>query len=385
MIGKRRRGDRGKVVLVEVLLDTPVHVHYGFLSLGRADKYHEGADDACRGQVNGLCGASVPGLLFMTTGLHTGDVRVRIELHTDEPELEARWQDVVEVVHTTWADDLALAGFDSSAGPVDLPPGVYQARYCVVNFQLGRDLDTANRVESPDEYLLQFWPATGADRIVRQGGEAAAYWHVKGPKPTWTFDELTARVADMRQSRADREAEEGEGRWEQDYRPIRELAPATRTGDDQDPAVMPSDDIGIPTTESGMAMLWAVDPALFTGLADAGDGIRRAVTVWALDQVLAATNQLDQAGVAQALTAIRTGTPLHSRQLDQAIQAVQTLSDDDSWADVRLKALGILRDAAAGGDTLATVCTVLVSVFSNSDDALDLTRVRTAFPDLALL
>ena len=52
----------------------------------------------------------------MKTGLHTGDVRVRIELHTDDPELDARWQDVVEVVHTTWADDLALDRAGRAAG-----------------------------------------------------------------------------------------------------------------------------------------------------------------------------------------------------------------------------------------------------------------------------
>jgi hypothetical protein len=53
-------------------------------------------------------------------------------------------------------------------------------------------------------------------------------------------------------------------------------------------------------------------------------------------------------------------------------------------ADVRLKALRILRDAAASDDTLATVCTVLVGVFSNNDGVvLDLARVRTTFPDLA--
>lgn len=340
MIGKDGEVIRGKVVLVEVLMDKPIHVHYGFVSLGQANEYHEGVEDACRGQVNGLCGASVPGFLFMQTGLHTGDVRVRIELHTDEPELDARWQDVVEVVHTTWADDLVLAAFDCSEGPVDLSPGVYRARYCAVNFQLGHDLDTAYRVESPDRYLLQFWPVTGADRIVRQGGTAAAYWHAKGPKPTWTVDELIARIAAMRQSRADREAEEADGRWAEVQRPTSEFTPGIRAGDNQIRQVTPSDDIRIAAAESGAALLRGADPALFARLADADDSIRRAVTVWALDQVLAATNQPDEAGVAQALAAIRTGTPLHSRQLDQAIQARQTPADDDSWADVRLKRSG---------------------------------------------
>ena len=52
--------------------------------------------DARRGQANGLCGARSDHRLAMVTGLHTGDVPLRIEWHMEEPRLDPEWEDVVE-------------------------------------------------------------------------------------------------------------------------------------------------------------------------------------------------------------------------------------------------------------------------------------------------
>ena len=54
-------------------------------------------EDAFRGQKNGLCGASVPECLFLITGLHTGGVQFRVELHERAPADLDDWADVVEV------------------------------------------------------------------------------------------------------------------------------------------------------------------------------------------------------------------------------------------------------------------------------------------------
>lgn len=347
-------------MLVEVLLDTPIHVHYGYLSLGQSDDAAD-LDDAYRGQVNSLCGASAPGALFMKTGLHTGEIRVRIELHTDEPDLDDRWQDVVEVLYSTRSDDLVLAAFDSQEGPVDLPPGVYRARYCAHDFQQGRDLDTAAGGSGPDDYLLQFWPATGVDRVVRQDGQT------HGPAPTWSADELAARVADLRQERGDREQEETEDELDDMW------------------YGQPPDDPRLRAAGWGAAMLSAYDHPLLEALADADDDLRRAVTVWALELMLADADLLDQIGVAAALTAVREGTPRNrSWQLAQARPRLPMPPEVDLQAEAQMYAIEALDNAASGGDTLATVCDVLVAAFRNGPGAVrDLTRVRTAFPELA--
>ncbi|MEU5539723.1 hypothetical protein [Streptomyces sp. NPDC020362] len=64
-----------------------------------SDPDHCGLDlaEAFAGRSGGLCGASVPGALWLTTGLHTGHVGFTVEVHEQAPPLEADWEDVVEV------------------------------------------------------------------------------------------------------------------------------------------------------------------------------------------------------------------------------------------------------------------------------------------------
>ena len=49
-----------------------------------------------KGQENGLLGAALHGSLFLVTGLHTGSVRLRVEVLESEPELDDRWDELVE-------------------------------------------------------------------------------------------------------------------------------------------------------------------------------------------------------------------------------------------------------------------------------------------------
>jgi len=48
------------------------------------------------GQVNGLLGAALPGRLQLTTGLHTGDVGLRMIVAECPPPVGPEWEDVVE-------------------------------------------------------------------------------------------------------------------------------------------------------------------------------------------------------------------------------------------------------------------------------------------------
>jgi hypothetical protein len=56
-----------------VLFADDVPVHYGFMFLSPSTAGELDLSEARRGQVNGLCGAAVPGVLSLVTGLHTGD------------------------------------------------------------------------------------------------------------------------------------------------------------------------------------------------------------------------------------------------------------------------------------------------------------------------
>jgi hypothetical protein len=187
---------------VQVLLDTTIDVHYGFLDL-RSDalELHWEAGEETRGQLNGLCGAAVPGMLHLQTGLNTGPVHVTIELHTTEPSLDNLWEEAVEVAFATTATDLVLQTFDHQEGPVDLPPGTYRARYCARGMQEGRDQGTLVGGEPVDHYLLQFWPSSGPDRVLRQTTDVAAYWHRDGTKPALSADDLTDRMMQLRAAR----------------------------------------------------------------------------------------------------------------------------------------------------------------------------------------
>ena len=65
---------------------------------GLADMDDGDADLAAAfaGQRNGLCGAAVPGRLWLITGMHTGTVPFTVEVHDSAPPVEDGWEEVVE-------------------------------------------------------------------------------------------------------------------------------------------------------------------------------------------------------------------------------------------------------------------------------------------------
>ncbi|KOX02671.1 hypothetical protein ACWD6L_28870 [Micromonospora profundi] len=159
----------------------------GLLSVSYSQAYVVSDDDppdpvrAFAGQLNGLCGARVPGALFLVTGRHTGKVAFRVEVVDGPPPVDPGWEEVVEVSFTALSGDVHLMDWHQGMYPLPLRESVsYRVRYCARGMDAGKtylgELETV-----VDHYLLVFWPApVEADRVVRRTSRIAAYWHDEG-------------------------------------------------------------------------------------------------------------------------------------------------------------------------------------------------------------
>jgi len=157
-----------------------VRVHYGQIYV-ESDPESFGPDlaQAFAGQRAGLCGAAIPGALWLTTGLHTGHVGFTVEVHDQAPPLDPVWEEAVEVsFRPASARSVLLEWAGSATWELGLDETDYRARYCAQGMDQAHRQDT--RIGGPqlDRYLLQFWPAApGPDRVLKQTSEIAAYWH----------------------------------------------------------------------------------------------------------------------------------------------------------------------------------------------------------------
>ncbi|MEU6827576.1 hypothetical protein ABZ894_02890 [Nocardia beijingensis] len=163
-------------------LEREVGVAYGQIYVESAPGgINSRMDEAFAGQNSGLCGAAVPGALFLRTGLHTGDVGFTVEVHGQAPPLDPAWEDVVEVSFYPVSDQSFLVQWAGEAyWELDLEEGIdYRVRYCAQGMDHAREHDVRLDDEPLlDRYLLQFWPAPPEpDRVVRQTSQAAAYCH----------------------------------------------------------------------------------------------------------------------------------------------------------------------------------------------------------------
>lgn len=162
-----------------MLFEDDVYVHYGqFSVLSQPELNIDGEVRA--GQVNGLCGAAVPGSLFLVTGLHTGEVRLTVELHDRPVPLADEWEEVVEVSFRPETGSVRLVQWAGEASwPLALAEVDYRVRYCATGMDAASDQDSRFDDEPRfDRYLLQFWPAPPApDAVLRQTSDSAAYWN----------------------------------------------------------------------------------------------------------------------------------------------------------------------------------------------------------------
>ncbi|WP_228684703.1 hypothetical protein [Amycolatopsis thermoflava] len=197
-----------------LLFEGELHVHYGqFYVESRTGEFFDGLTDARGGQSNGLCGAAVPGLLFLTTGLHTGNVGLTVEVLDGPAPVGEDWEEVVEVSFRPQTAAVRLVQWAGEASwPLDLEPVDYRVRYCASGMDRARAKDTRLSGEPPlDRYLLQLWPTPPADdAVVRETSATAAYWHEHArtlpPPPTPEQRAEARRRERLERDRAHREA-----------------------------------------------------------------------------------------------------------------------------------------------------------------------------------
>lgn len=369
---------------VEVLLDREVHVSYGQIYVvGRGDHSTGELADWFRGQGNGLCGASLPGGLFLITGTHTGRVAFAIELHRHEPPLDDGWEEAVEVSFTVEGDGLGLAEWGGGGWyPLGVPDGDYRVRYCARGMAEGHQGGVPADGEPPwDSYLLQLWPAPPtADRVVRQTTAQAAYWHrwaasLPPPPPPPTPEEVAEEARRMRLEQDRREAQ-----W-------RAAADRRRWGDR-----VPNDRLRqVKGNVRGMERL---DVELVFALAEADDRTQRAVARWAAEKAYAAAGLTDLSWTAPALTALRDGRPLPPpfddlgtvwRHLDGVrMTTVRSYDGRHEHVSQQHAALPALFGAAEPDSLQAALDALFAAAVTHGDSfpAL-LAEVRKAFPKLA--
>jgi hypothetical protein len=261
-----------------------VWVHYQFVNVHDAEGWEWEIGDECRGQANGLCGAAVPGLLHLVTGLHTGKVGFTVELHPAEPPLDDVWEEAVEVSFTSTAEDIGLHPFQDQY-LFNLPPGDYRVRYCARGMDQGKAEDTLAGVQPVDFYLLQFWPGTAApDRIIRQTSKTAAYWHRANSKRPLTAEEQAQETRDERERRE---------RYDRD-----------RWGDR-----VPNERLRAVNGISA-GFLEPLDMDLVFTLSEADDSVHRAVACWAALRAAEVAGMVDLPALAPAIAALRRGRPV---------------------------------------------------------------------------
>ncbi|MGW1209374.1 hypothetical protein ACWD5F_07015 [Streptomyces sp. NPDC002499] len=266
--------------MVRTPVDGEVYVHHSQLYVeSDPDSLGPGLDEAFAGQSGGLCGAAIPGTLWLTTGLHTGHVGFTVEVHAAEPLLDDVWEDVVEVAfhplsHRTVLNEWAGGG----TWDLGLEENDYRVRYCTLGMDRARDVDTRMADEPHvDRYLLQFWPAPPApDRVIRQTAAIAAYWHdyarSQPPPPTPAERAEAERAARLAEEQAERARRLAYERWiwgDQLPSPaLRAVGGNIRGLLRYDAALVHAIDAAEPETQRTIALLAARRACTAAGLAD---------------------------------------------------------------------------------------------------------------------
>ncbi|MFF8232102.1 hypothetical protein [Streptomyces caelestis] len=256
--------------------------------------------------------------LWLSTGLHTGEVGFTVEVHEQAPPLDPAWEDVVEVSFRPVSEDSALvewAGEDS--WQLDLEETDYRVRYCAKGMDQASERDTRMDGEPQlDRYLLQFWPAPPEpDRVLKQTSRIADRWHRYArelpPPPTPAERAEAERQARLAQETAEREHRLAFERWDWGGRPpsqaLREVGGNVRG-------------------------VLEFDPALVHAIGASGPATQRAVAAFAARRACEAAGLAALDWVADALTALAEGRPLPP-PFDDDARMWQTLATDPRVPD----------------------------------------------------
>ncbi|MET8860885.1 hypothetical protein [Streptomyces sp. NPDC004579] len=121
---------------------------------------------------NGLVSAA-GGVIEVATGIHTGNVRVTVETHSQRPDPAPGWEEIAEMpCHSPSGELLVKPMMDD---PADLPslasqgPGRYRLRVHALGRDTAVDQSTDDVVES---YLIQSWPAAHQDALLVHATDA---------------------------------------------------------------------------------------------------------------------------------------------------------------------------------------------------------------------
>ncbi|WP_440554906.1 hypothetical protein ACSP97_28445 [Streptomyces sp. SCPE 10] len=296
-----------------------VHVHYGQMyvesdpGIVRSDLHA-----AFAGQCGGLCGAAVPGALWLTTGLHTGDVGLDVEVHDEAPPVDPSWEDVVEVSFRPVSQRTRLVLWaGESAWDLGLARTDYRVRYSARGMDKGDAMDTRGDKEPrADSYLLQFWPGPPRpDRVVRQTSRIAAYWHRFArelpPPPTPEERAEAERLAREAEERAAEERRVHRQRWEWGGR-------------------LPSERLR--AVGGNVRGLLEFDSDLVHALDAADPDVQRTTAVLAAHRACEAAGLAEVPWVARALTALSLGRPLPP-PFDDPARMRETLRSDPRVPD----------------------------------------------------
>ncbi|NUR68252.1 MAG: hypothetical protein HOQ47_21075 [Streptomyces sp.] len=296
-----------------------VFVHYGQIYVeSDPDTVGPDLDEAFAGQSGGLCGAATPGSLWLTTGLHTGDVGFTVEVHEEPPPLDPQWEDVVEVsFRPASAESQLVQWAGEDMWELDLEEIDYRVRYCAKGMDEAHRKDT--RLDSEpqlDRYLLQFWPAPPeTDRILKETSKIAAYWHAfareQPPAPTPAERAEAERRERLEKERAEREHRLAYERWEWGGQLPSEALRAVR---------------------GNVSGLVRFDPPLVHAIDAAGPEVQRAVAVLAARRACELSGLIALGWVADGLAALAQGRPLPP-PFDDWDSMWRTLSDDPHAPD----------------------------------------------------
>jgi hypothetical protein len=165
---------------MKTIFDGVVFSHYGQAYIHLKDTFNY-ADDVRKGQVNGLLGAAQPTTLFLTFGLHTGNVRLAVKVANVQPAVDDSWEEIVEASFTlSGSKILGLSDWNGEIWqPVPIEPGTYRVRYSARRFGEAEEVpESENAVDPIEHYEVILWRAPlQADRVLKVTRPAAQYWH----------------------------------------------------------------------------------------------------------------------------------------------------------------------------------------------------------------